>query len=48
MPTANTEESDAERLRHFQAYKEEAIAVLDGDGRLVGTVKLDGFVRKRH
>ena len=48
MPAANTEESDAVRLWFFQAHKEEAIAVLDGDGRLVGTVKLDGLVRKRH
>ena len=41
MPTRNVEESDAERLQRFQANKDEAIAVLDDDGRLVGTVRGD-------
>ena len=35
---------DAETLLHYQANHCGALAVLDGDGRLVGTVKLDEFM----
>ena len=44
MAAADTADNDAERLRRSQANNCEALAVMDGDGRLVGTVRLDEFM----
>jgi hypothetical protein len=42
MPTSV--DSDAGWLWHAPSDSGEALAVMDGDGRLVGTVRLDEFV----
>ena len=39
--SADALKGDAERLRHYQESHCGALAVLDGDGRLIGTVWLD-------
>lgn len=44
MPTVSREESDADRLQRFRAGKDGEIAVLDGDGQFVGTVRLDDLL----
>jgi CBS domain-containing protein len=41
---ADPADGDAERLLRYQENHCGALAVLDGDGRLVGTVKLDEFI----
>ena len=46
MPTSETQANDADRLQHFRESKEEAMAVMDGDGRLVGTVRLEELIGK--
>jgi CBS domain-containing protein len=41
MAAADTADSDAKGVRHPQENNRGAVAVMDGDGQLVGTVRLD-------
>ena len=44
LAAADTGDGSAETLRRAQDGQCEALAVIDGDGRLVGTVRCDEFV----